>query len=162
MFGRMNQQGYVKTALRLPPQLHAALHQAAEQSGRSFNAELVSRLESTFASTEINAPPASASEKYVELLELTSSVLAFVALRFHDRIPERVKADPEVRLALQIVELLDGAAPLGAGPATAHRDGGKKDLMHVTFEQFQVRPRLRRGGWFSDALAELRALLVQD
>lgn len=156
MFGRINQEHYVSTGLRLPPQLHADLVEAAERSGRSLNAEMLSRLGSTFS----NPKPMSASEKHLALLELTSSVLAFVALRFHDRIPERVKADPEVRLALAIVEVLDGASrPSELGKAGRHQ---RSELTHATFEQFQVRPRPLRGGWFSDALNELRELLLRD
>ena len=35
----------VKTALRLPSELHAELHEAAEINGRSLNAEIVFRLQ---------------------------------------------------------------------------------------------------------------------
>lgn len=40
-----NQDDYIKTALRLPRDLHAQLHLAAEKAGRSLNAELIARLE---------------------------------------------------------------------------------------------------------------------
>ena len=36
------------TALRLPPDLHAALHEAAAEGERTYNGEIVSRLRSTF------------------------------------------------------------------------------------------------------------------
>lgn len=39
------QDDYKKTALRLPPELHERLHEAAAASGRSYNAEIVARLE---------------------------------------------------------------------------------------------------------------------
>jgi hypothetical protein len=42
------QHEYMKTALRLPSPLHAQLHEAAVASGRSYNAEIVSRLELSF------------------------------------------------------------------------------------------------------------------
>lgn len=42
------QDDYVRTALRVPPELHALLHRSAEATGRTFNAEIVSRLESSF------------------------------------------------------------------------------------------------------------------
>lgn len=44
----IDQKNFVKTALRLPPELHAAAHEAAQNSGRSYNAELIDRLSSTF------------------------------------------------------------------------------------------------------------------
>lgn len=37
-----------KTALRVPRGLHEKLHQAAQASGRSFNAEIVMRLQDSF------------------------------------------------------------------------------------------------------------------
>ena len=46
---RLNQTEYVKTALRLPPEVHAKIHEAAEASGRSYNAEIVARLQESFA-----------------------------------------------------------------------------------------------------------------
>ncbi|MFV1944148.1 Arc family DNA-binding protein [Pseudomonas luteola] len=38
-----------KTALRLPRELHNRVHEAAKNSGRSMNAEIVSRLQESFA-----------------------------------------------------------------------------------------------------------------
>ena len=40
-----SQDDWHKTGLRLPKDLHARLHAAATQSGRSYNAELVHRLQ---------------------------------------------------------------------------------------------------------------------
>jgi hypothetical protein len=42
------QDDYVKTALRLPPALHASLTRSAAERGRSLNAEFVARLERSF------------------------------------------------------------------------------------------------------------------
>ena len=41
----INQSDFVKTALRLPPELHAAVHTSAQQAGRSYNAQLVYLIE---------------------------------------------------------------------------------------------------------------------
>jgi predicted DNA-binding protein len=38
------QKDFVKTAIRLPPEVHKKLHAEAEASGRTFNAEMVGRL----------------------------------------------------------------------------------------------------------------------
>jgi hypothetical protein len=43
-----SQDDYLKTALRLPRDLHKQIHQAAEQEGRSMNAEIVARLQASF------------------------------------------------------------------------------------------------------------------
>lgn len=44
----INQDDFQKTALRLPKELHAQLHAAAQESGRSYNAEIIARLQSSF------------------------------------------------------------------------------------------------------------------
>ena len=41
-----------KTALRLPKGLHEAIHAAAKESGRTMNAEIVYRLQQSFASKD--------------------------------------------------------------------------------------------------------------
>lgn len=43
------QDDFQKTALRLPRDLHSRIHEAAVVSGRSYNAEIVARLQQTFA-----------------------------------------------------------------------------------------------------------------
>lgn len=47
------QDEFHKTGLRLPRDLHAELHEAALKSGRSYNAEIVNRLQSSFSSLAI-------------------------------------------------------------------------------------------------------------
>lgn len=45
----MAQDDYIRTALRVPPDLHKQLHDAADAKGRSFNAEIIERLQESFA-----------------------------------------------------------------------------------------------------------------
>ena len=52
---KANQQDYVKTALRLPPELHAALHVAAVEQHRTYNAEIINRLRLTFNGKRITS-----------------------------------------------------------------------------------------------------------
>ncbi len=42
------QDDYIRTALRVPPDLHKRIHAAAAESGRTFNAEINVRLEGSF------------------------------------------------------------------------------------------------------------------
>ena len=42
------QDDYIKTALRLPRDLHAKIISAADNAERTMNAEIISRLQSTF------------------------------------------------------------------------------------------------------------------
>ena len=51
-----------KTALRLPRDLHTAIHEAADASGRTMNAEIVYRLQRTFDEKE--APTDIAPRQY--------------------------------------------------------------------------------------------------
>lgn len=44
----MAQDDYIRTALRVPPELHKQLHAAAVARGRSFNAEIIGRLYESF------------------------------------------------------------------------------------------------------------------
>ncbi|GAB2731665.1 Arc family DNA-binding protein [Comamonas sediminis] len=44
----MAQDDYIRTALRVPPDLHKEIHEAADRAGRSFNAELIERLSRSF------------------------------------------------------------------------------------------------------------------
>ena len=48
------QDHFVRTALRLPPELHAEIHAAAEESQRTFNAEIVERLAKSFQQGQID------------------------------------------------------------------------------------------------------------
>lgn len=48
----IDQKNFVKTALRLPPELHAAVHESAQKNGRSYNAELVDRVQRSFETEE--------------------------------------------------------------------------------------------------------------
>lgn len=56
MIKKLSQKDYVKTALRLPPDLHAALHEAALGAERTYNGEIVNRLRSTFAAKRAQRP----------------------------------------------------------------------------------------------------------
>ncbi|MEJ5128186.1 hypothetical protein WH367_19255 [Comamonas sp. MYb21] len=54
----MAQDDYIRTALRVPPDLHKVIHAAADKAGRSFNAQLVFLLEKGLKAPEayIQAP----------------------------------------------------------------------------------------------------------
>lgn len=44
----------IRTQVRFPPELHAKLADAARGEGRSFNAEIVKRLEESFAGSALD------------------------------------------------------------------------------------------------------------
>lgn len=60
----IDQKNFVKTALRLPPELHAAVHEAAQKEGRSYNAELVGRIQRSFDAGDMEL------SDYVKMLQI--------------------------------------------------------------------------------------------
>ncbi|SFB74073.1 Arc-like DNA binding domain-containing protein [Polaromonas sp. OV174] len=53
------QDDYIRTALRVPPGLHAQIHEAAKVNNRTFNAEIVARLEGSFTHPRDRIPGSS-------------------------------------------------------------------------------------------------------
>lgn len=51
----VDQKNFIKTALRLPPELHAAVHESAQKNGRSYNAELIALIGAGLAGADL--PP---------------------------------------------------------------------------------------------------------
>lgn len=51
MATNLSQDDFHKTGLRLPRDLHAKLHEAAAAAGRSYNSEIIARLEASFTQT---------------------------------------------------------------------------------------------------------------
>jgi hypothetical protein len=49
------QDDYVRTQIRFPPELYRALKEKQKKSGRSFNAEIIARLEASFGAEEKEA-----------------------------------------------------------------------------------------------------------
>jgi hypothetical protein len=43
-----SQDDFIRTALRVPPELHKKIHENAAASNRTFNAEIVARLQKSF------------------------------------------------------------------------------------------------------------------
>lgn len=59
------QDDYIRTALRVPADLHSKIHEAAKANTRTFNAEIVARLQASFLARhadEATADPISGSE----------------------------------------------------------------------------------------------------
>lgn len=70
------QDDWHKTGLRLPRDLHARIHEAAAVSGRSYNAEIVSRLEASLSMP----PEATAIKALTSLSELGSNKTVDVSI----------------------------------------------------------------------------------
>lgn len=64
------QDDFIRTALRVPPDLHKAIHEAASSANRTFNAEIVARLQASF-----NLEPGITDAKRVELVQLVNAAV---------------------------------------------------------------------------------------
>lgn len=62
------QPNYIKSALRLPPELHAEVSAAAEHNGRSLNAEIIARLRDS-KTTDVLAELAELKQIIQKLIE---------------------------------------------------------------------------------------------
>lgn len=82
------QDDFQKTALRLPKDLHARLHESAAEIGRSYNAEIIARLEASF--TAQSAAPLAAlqaeldqqralAEQFRSAADMSDSLRALIA-----------------------------------------------------------------------------------
>lgn len=103
----IDQKNFVKTALRLPPEVHAAIHEAAQASGRSYNAELVDRVQRSLKDDS----SAVARERLETSLMGIQTMLAFHLQQFYDLLPANAKVKP-INLAVKRL-----AASIGHGSA---------------------------------------------
>lgn len=104
------QDDFIRTALRVPPDLHKLLHRAATTSNRTFNAEIIARLQSSFdeqaskAATHINELELELSKQrlhtFAERNKATQYSLALMQMA--ERLPPGAFADnPRVEEVLQ-------------------------------------------------------------
>lgn len=104
------QDDYIRTALRVPPGLHAQIHAAARASNRTFNAEIVDRLERTFSNQTSNQLGPS---KDTDRLSSDEADARSSADEIADRVAERVARTLESRGLIS----QDGAQRLPADAA---------------------------------------------
>lgn len=134
-----DQSDYLKTALRLPRDLHAHIQEAAEEAGRSQNAEIVARLASSFEQNP-NAEALQLQIQHLEqrikdlkhglLLEATLGALtAFSLKELSHKIPS------ELREALSVASAEALADKILAKP---HPDEHTSPLVRATDETAQM------------------------
>lgn len=75
------QDDYIRTALRVPPELHARIHEAAKTNTRTFNAEIVARLQASFEAPPSGTLPARTTATPDDLEVLYSITVAQVDLQ---------------------------------------------------------------------------------
>lgn len=77
------QDDYIKTALRLPRDVHAQIQQAATASGRSMNAEIVARLQGSLDSSVSTQASTSELPRLYVLLDSNGYPLSWSEIREH-------------------------------------------------------------------------------
>lgn len=135
------QDDFIRTALRVPPDLHKLLHSAATTSNRTFNAEIVARLQQSFRpavqSGEVEAIAAerdqqrALAQQFRSITDSTDTLRTLLAkfhlatlekLRAHDlekdgddhieRICAQWLTESDPRgAAFSILRLIDGSSP---------------------------------------------------
>ena len=96
----MAQDDFIRTALRVPPALHQQLHDASDVANRSFNAEIIARLEDSFKQSN------RASEDALQSLKLVAQLMAQFVVTAVDL------AGPQPPAVLQTLALMRDAAQL--------------------------------------------------
>lgn len=105
----INQEDFLKTALRLPRDLHARILEVAGESGRSMNSEIVARLQASLADSE---PPASGRTAPSGVHDdLLNAVLTLSALRAEKGVYE-LRLDLAAATKRQITNLAEMAQRL--------------------------------------------------
>ncbi|CAM3404130.1 Arc family DNA-binding protein [Paracidovorax anthurii] len=141
----IDQKNFVKTALRLPPELHAAVHESAQKNGRSYNAELVERIQSSFETAEQASAEALMLEmRRTQLLLRRSQVQADASRVFFsasdDAKKERAyrEANPDPR-EIEEAKKAEKTARLKAGHL-------RQEIMSIDGRLLEIEQRLRELG----------------
>lgn len=71
---KRQQDNYLKTALRLPPELKADLAEAAARAGHSVNAEILARCQATPLYEQLKALSAENAELKIMLREILANI----------------------------------------------------------------------------------------
>jgi len=138
------QDDYMKTALRLPRDLHAKIQEAATTSGKSLNSELIARLDESFDPKPDQTLLRHLAETRMKLaqrdLELTlvastSGMLADMAAYLGDQLIQKGGLD----LAANMVESLQRAIKRGREFRTEYSDREQRvQLLVASLEALKV------------------------
>lgn len=95
------QDDYMKTALRLPRDLHAKIQEEAAASGRSMNAEIVARLQDSFlTSFEREVPPL---QQFYILLDSSGYPISWFEILEHVRGLSNAAGVEPIDLKMEVV-----------------------------------------------------------
>lgn len=122
------QDDYQKQGVRIPRTLHERIHEAAAASGRSYNSELIARLEASFESTGNDTQESAAflgAELALARLWNSRNRAALHLSHLHNRVME-LDADIRQATAEGDTKAADHAAML--------RSRAYKDMEHTTRE----------------------------
>ncbi len=150
----IDQSDFVKTALRLPPSLHAAVHAAAKRSGRSFNAELLDLIDQGLSSKEAPslAPILARLERALSRAERSAATARHWTHDFASAVAaltEALPRDAPVAVGSKIWMagvLHDHAKSFAEGTAQAQEQALAAHEISELFEPAGASPSSRTGG----------------
>lgn len=141
------QDDFIRTALRVPPALHKALHESASTANRTFNAEIIARLQASFDTApgeaadalrdQIRALEKKAMQQKLSLIQATNETWrANITLLELVRLVPTESIRNDARLFSIVAELQSNADKMLT-------DGLEKVLIDVGEIQTVVRKRIK-------------------
>ena len=113
----MSQDDYIRTALRVPRALHSDLHRAADESERSFNAEIIERLKSSFDTAPsvdgaVSQELADSRGQTIRAMVIIQKSLCEAVQRMYGSLDQRDRRDRNFEDAVGLATgLLEGTRP---------------------------------------------------
>lgn len=99
------QDDYIRTALRVPPELHKELHRTATEAGRTFNAEIVHRLLASFVADQEAALLKARIEELTQALDQQAEQLLTTFSRLRRLEQEQVPIAPRPKGQLHTLRI---------------------------------------------------------
>lgn len=112
----MAQDDYIRTALRVPPELHQALHEAADRTSKSFNAEINERLQRTFDDERLAAQRLAAEAGLMGL----QAMLAIHLKEFFELLPVEEQGKPVNKAVRDVAQAISQSSAKEIEDALSH------------------------------------------
>lgn len=137
---------YTRITLRIPRELHARLDIEADNTSKSLNAEIIARLQSSFASSAVTDQRLQwevESLKRIDVISTaTSQALATYIVTMHEHLPQKLRKEMNSAIAYRLA--LSLLKRDGAGLADVFGDLFADDLT-VVAEMHRIKDEFSKG-----------------
>lgn len=116
-----------KTALRVPRELHTAIHKAAEKSGRTMNAEIVHRLEQSFEPAKADTKSGMHALVYTIFKESSDDFEKELKDRFARFAGKMLEGAPDYNVLAELGELIATRINETVSEASAEEDARRAE-----------------------------------